>query len=69
MERQLESAFGTPTVAPAPGLLTHEELRRHLHELVQGPLPGVAVVAYGELPAALVLFPVARARVSGPAVP
>jgi hypothetical protein len=60
-------AAGAP--APAPVLLTHEELRRHLHQLVQGPLPGVAVLAYGDLPAALVLFPIARARVSGPPVP
>jgi type III secretory pathway component EscV len=64
----LEDA-GAPTVAPAPVLLTHEELRRHLQQLVEGPLPGVAVVAYGELPSALVLFPVARARVSSPPGP
>jgi type III secretion protein V len=59
-------AAGVPAPVPAPVLLTHEELRRHLQQLIQDPLPGIPVVAYGELPAALVLFPVARARVSGP---
>jgi type III secretory pathway component EscV len=65
--REAVPAVGAPPAAPvAPVLLTHGELRRHLHQLIEGPLPGVAVVAYGELPAALVLFPVARARVFGP---
>jgi flagellar biosynthesis component FlhA len=70
MPATLEAA-GVATVAPAPApvLLTHEELRRHLHQLVHGPLPGIAVLAYGDLPPALVLFPIARARVSGPPVP
>ncbi len=66
MPEALPAVGAPPPAAPAPVLLTHGELRRHLHQLIEGPLPGVAVVAYGELPAALVLFPVARARVSDP---
>jgi type III secretory pathway component EscV len=46
-----------------PVLLTHKELRRHLRQLVEASLPELPVVAYSELPAALTLRTVGRARV------
>jgi type III secretion protein V len=70
LSEDIVAAIRTATIPPMadagqglPVLLTHKDLRRHLRQLVEASLPELPVVAYSELPAALTLLTVGRARV------
>jgi len=48
-----------------PVLLTRASVRSHLHELIKGSLPALAVLAYEELPSDINVQPLGRIALSG----